>query len=156
MDPKQQGRGKRPDMFINILSIVLMAIGLLFFLGAVVGIVRFPDFYTRMHAAGKGDTLSTMLITGAVALQVLHHFDWSHWTSLFVVVKIMAIGVLIMLTGPTSTHALMQAGFDDGIEPVTQKSGIRALDGSSGSGDLSAKEEERGSGHEDQNGSDIS
>ena len=130
--------------------------GLLLFLATSVGVIRFPDFYTRMHAAGKGDTLSTMLITGAVALQVLHHFDWSHWTSLFVVVKIMAIGVLIMLTGPTSTHALMQAGFDDGIEPVTQKSGIRDLDGSSGGGDLSAKEEERVSGNEDQHGSDIS
>ena len=44
----------------------------------------------------------------------------------------MAIGVLIMLTSPTSTHALMQAGFDDGIEPVTRpgKRGIRSLDAS--------------------------
>ncbi len=121
-------------MIINILSILLMAAGLFFFLGAVVGIVRFPDFYTRMHAAGKGDTLSTMLITGAMALQVLHHFDWSHWTDLFVVVKIMAIGVLIMLTSPTSTHALMQAGYDDGIEPVARpkKKGIVSLDDSPG------------------------
>ena len=128
----QQGRRKFPDMVIDILSILLMASGLLFFLGAVVGIVRFPDFYTRMHAAGKGDTLSTMLITGAMALQVLNHFDWAHWTSLFVVVKIMAIGALIMLTSPTSTHALMQAGFDDGIEPVTRpgKRGIKNLDAS--------------------------
>ena len=117
-------------MVINILSILLALAGLLFFLGAVVGMVRFPDFYTRMHAAGKGDTLSTMLITGAVALQVLHHFDWSHWTEIFVVVKIMAIGVLIMLTSPTSTHALMQAGYDDGIIPVTRpsKKGVTSLD----------------------------
>lgn len=117
-------------MVINILSILMVAAGLLFFLGAVVGIVRFPDFYTRMHAAGKGDTLSTMLITGAMAMQVLHHFDWAHWTDLFVMVKILAIGILIMLTGPTSTHALMQAGYDDGIEPVTRpaKKGVISLD----------------------------
>ena len=124
-------------MVIDILSIFLVAAGLLFFLGAVVGIVRFPDFYTRMHAAGKGDTLSTMLITGAMALQVLHHFDWAHWTDLFVMVKIMAIGILIMLTGPTSTHALMQAGYDDGIEPVTRppKKGVINLDDSPGGDD---------------------
>ena len=129
-----RGRGKLLEMVINILSILLMSAGLFFFLGAVVGIVRFPDFYTRMHAAGKGDTLSTMLITGAMALQVLHHFDWAHWTDLFVAVKIMAIGILIMLTGPTSTHALMQAGYDDGIEPVTRpkKKGIVSLDDSPG------------------------
>lgn len=130
MVPVHRGEGKLPEMMINILSILLILAGLLFFLGAVVGIVRFPDFYTRMHAAGKGDTLSTMLITGALALQVLHHFDWTHWTEIFVVVKIMAIGILIMLTSPTSTHALMQAGYDDGIEPVTRpgKKGITSLD----------------------------
>lgn len=132
MVPVPGERGKLLEMIINILSILLMAAGLFFFLGAVVGIVRFPDFYTRMHAAGKGDTLSTILITGALALQVLHNFDWAHWTDLLVVIKIMAIGILIMLTSPTSTHALMQAGYDDGIEPVTRpkKKGIVSLDDS--------------------------
>jgi multicomponent Na+:H+ antiporter subunit G len=130
MVPVHRGKGEPAEMVINILSILLILAGLLFFLGAVVGIVRFPDFYTRMHAAGKGDTLSTMLITGGMALQVFHHFDWAHWTDIFVVVKIMAIGILIMLTSPTSTHALMQAGYDDGIEPVIRpaKKGIASLD----------------------------
>ncbi len=130
MVPVHRGKGGPAEMVINILSIILILAGLLFFLGAVVGIARFPDFYTRMHAAGKGDTLSTMLITGAMALQVFHHFDWAHWTDIFVVVKIMAIGILIMLTSPTSTHALMQAGYDDGIEPVIRpaKKGIASLD----------------------------
>ena len=134
MVPVLRARGKLLEMIIDILSILLMASGLFFFLGAAVGIVRFPDFYTRMHAAGKGDTLSTMLITGAMALQVLHHFDWAHWTDLLVVVKIMAIAILIMLTSPTSTHALMQAGYDDGIEPVTRpkKKGIASLDDAPG------------------------
>ena len=45
-----------------ILGCILISIGLLFFLGTAVGLLRFPDFYSRMHAAGKGDTLSTVLI----------------------------------------------------------------------------------------------
>ena len=103
----------------DLLSAVLIGAGVMFFFGASVGIVRFPDFYTRMHAAVKGDTLSTLLITTGMAVQVMAHFDLHHWTVALVALKIMAIGVFIMLTSPTSTHALMKAGFDDGIEPVT-------------------------------------
>ena len=46
----------------QIIGFILAVVGLVFFLGTAVGMVRFPDFYTRMHAAGKGDSLSTMLI----------------------------------------------------------------------------------------------
>ena len=104
------------DDILNGLSIILIFSGLIFFMGASVGLMRFPDFYTRMHAAGKGDTLSTILITAGMAAQVLSHFDL---VNLFVAIKIIAIAVLIMLTSPTSTHLLMKAGYDDGIDPVT-------------------------------------
>jgi len=113
---------------LNGLSIILIFSGLIFFMGASVGLMRFPDFYTRMHAAGKGDTLSTILITAGMAAQVLSHFDL---VNLFVAIKIIAIAVLIMLTSPTSTHLLMKAGYDDGIDPVTSsgKGGIIDLGG---------------------------
>ena len=99
---------------LYILSALLVMTGLLFFLAAAIGVVRFPDFYTRMHAAGKGDTLSTILILLGIALYVVTDFSVAN---LLVAVKVMAIAVLIMLTSPTSTHALMQAGYDDGIKP---------------------------------------
>ena len=102
---------------LNILSIILILSGLVFFLGASIGILRFPDFYTRMHAAGKGDTLSTILIMSGMAIQVIGDFEGS---SVLVAIKILAIAVLIMLTSPTSTHLLMKAGFDDGIIPVSK------------------------------------
>ena len=41
--------------------------------------------------------------------------------NLLIAVKIMAIAVFIMLTSPTSTHALMQAGYDDGIKPFEKE-----------------------------------
>lgn len=102
---------------LNIVSIILILSGLVFFLGASIGILRFPDFYTRMHAAGKGDTLSTILIMSGMAIQVIGNFEGS---SILVAIKILAIAVLIMLTSPTSTHLLMKAGYDDGIIPVSK------------------------------------
>ena len=113
------------DDILNGLSTILIFSGLIFFMGASVGLMRFPDFYTRMHAAGKGDTLSTILITAGMAAQVLSHFDL---VNLFVAIKIIAIAVLIMLTSPTSTHLLMKAGYDDGIDPVTSSGKGKIID----------------------------
>jgi multicomponent Na+:H+ antiporter subunit G len=110
---------------IDCISVFLISTGILFFFGSVVGLMRFPDFYTRMHAAGKGDTLSTILILGGLAIHYLHHlpgFEAGHEIEniqVFLVAgKIVAIAAFIMLTSPTSTHALMQAGYHDGIKPV--------------------------------------
>ena len=101
-------------MIADVLSLILILGGLLFFLGASVGIARFPDFYTRMHAAGKGDTLSSFLILAGLAL---YSVDAITWPEILVAAKIVGIGFFIMLTSPTSTHALMEAGYDDRIEP---------------------------------------
>ena len=101
---------------LEICGMTLAGLGLLFFLGAAVGLFRFPDFYTRMHAAGKGDTLSSLLILLGFALITFDDFSAAGWLLLL---KIFGIVLFIMLTSPTSTHALMRAGFEDGIEPVT-------------------------------------
>lgn len=112
-------------MIINTISIVLILTGLVFFFGSVVGVLRFPDFYTRMHAAGKGDTLSNLLVIMGFAVYQLGQIHWTHfvWADLLVVVKLLAICAFIMLTSPTATHALMDAGYEDGIEPLTRKEG---------------------------------
>ena len=47
---------------MNSIVILLVASGLIFFFATTVGLLRFPDFYSRMHAAGKGDTLSSLLM----------------------------------------------------------------------------------------------
>lgn len=103
---------------LDLCGMVLATLGLLFFLGAAVGLYRFPDFYTRMHAAGKGDTLSSLLILAGFALITLDDFSAAGW---LLVVKVLAIVLFIMLTSPTSTHALMRGGFEDGVEPVTKE-----------------------------------
>ena len=101
-------------MILDIVSGALIVAGLVFFFGASVGILRFPDFYTRMHAAGKGDSLSSVLILAGFALQQLHHLELGE---ILVALKILAIGLFVVLTSPTSTHALMEAGYDDGMKP---------------------------------------
>lgn len=99
---------------LQIIASIMMGTGILFFLGAAVGLLRFPDFYTRMHAAGKGDTLSSLLILGGLALL---HFEYPSLAETLVALKIVGIILFILITSPTSTHALMQAGYDAGLKP---------------------------------------
>lgn len=102
----------------QIIGFVLAVVGLVFFLGTAVGMVRFPDFYTRMHAAGKGDSLSTMLILSGFALITMEDFSLGSW---LLFVKIMGIVLFIYITSPTSSHALMRAAFEDDEMPLEEK-----------------------------------
>jgi multicomponent Na+:H+ antiporter subunit G len=103
---------------LQILGMLLGMLGLVFFLGSAVGTIRFPDFYTRMHAVGKGDTLSTMLMLIGFGLLTME--DYSIVSGL-VFVKIMAIVLFIYITSPTSTHVLMKAAFEDNHMPLNEK-----------------------------------
>jgi len=102
---------------LKLLGILMGVVGLVFFLGAAVGMVRFPDFYTRMHAAGKGDTLSTMLMLAGFACVTMEDFSVVSW---LLFIKIMAVVLFIYLTSPTSSHALMRAAFEDDEMPLTE------------------------------------
>ncbi|MEK6202062.1 MAG: monovalent cation/H(+) antiporter subunit G [Desulfobulbaceae bacterium] len=103
---------------LDAIVIILMAAGLFFFFGTTIGLHRFPDFYTRMHAAGKGDTLSSMLLLSGLALYQLHHL-----TALTVLVslKILFIGIFVFIASPTATHAIMDAGFESKVKPWTKR-----------------------------------
>lgn len=105
---------------IEFLSIIMIVSGLFFFLAAVMGIIRFPDFYTRMHAAGKGDTLSTILVIGGIAIYYMDSHGWN-LSSVLVGLKMFAIVIFIFIASPTSTHVLMQAGYDSKIKPFLKK-----------------------------------
>jgi len=104
---------------IVLIAKILMGAGLFFFFATTVGILRFPDFYSRMHAAGKGDTLSSLLLFSGLALLNLAGgpptFD-----NVLVSLKILAILVFIFLASPTATHAIIDAGYASGIEPWQQ------------------------------------
>jgi multicomponent Na+:H+ antiporter subunit G len=103
---------------VHAIGVGMGILGLVFFLGTAVGMVRFPDFYTRMHAAGKGDTLSTMLMLTGFALVIMEDFSIGSWLLL---IKILGIVLFIFITTPTSSHALMRAAFEDDEMPLGEK-----------------------------------
>jgi multicomponent Na+:H+ antiporter subunit G len=108
---------------ITTASVVLILAGIFFFVGAAVGLLRFPDFYVRMHAAGKGDTLSSLLVILGFAVHQLHGFDSfsQDWLTLLVILKLLAVVVFIFLTSPTATSALMDAGWEDDVKPYIRE-----------------------------------
>ncbi|MEA1895046.1 MAG: monovalent cation/H(+) antiporter subunit G [Euryarchaeota archaeon] len=95
-------------MITNILTVALLLVGAFFILAGTVGFVRFPDFYSRMHATGKCDTLGEGLML--VALIV-------YGGATFVSVKILFLIIFILFANPTSTHAIAKAAYDVGLEP---------------------------------------
>lgn len=94
---------------LGILSWILLAAGGLFCLIGAVGLLRMPDLFTRMHAASVTDTLGAGLILLGLALQA---------GLTLVSFKLLAIGLLIVFTSPTATHALARAALARGVKPL--------------------------------------
>lgn len=73
-----------------------------------VGLLRFPDFYTRVHAAGVMETLAAPLLLGGLMLQL----GWSLDTA-----KVVLIVVFVLATNPTASHAMAKAALHGGHRP---------------------------------------
>jgi multicomponent Na+:H+ antiporter subunit G len=99
---------------MNSLVVLLVVAGIVFFFATTVGLLRFPDFYSRMHAAGKGDTLSSLLMLLGLALYEFHELNLA---TVLVALKILLITVFIFMASPTATHAIIDAGFESGVKP---------------------------------------
>ena len=89
----------------DILTVIFVLSGFFFFTTATLGLLRFPDFFTRLHATGKGDTLAVLL--SLIGLSVYQGFSLSS-------LKILLIAVFMFLAQPTATHAISRAGFRSG------------------------------------------
>lgn len=97
-----------------VLTTLLLTGGLIFFLGGAVGILRFPDFYARLHPAGKLDTMGLLLTLGAMALYTAAGGRLGDWLT---AIKILLIVALVFITSPTATHAIVDAGVRAGLSP---------------------------------------
>ncbi len=53
---------------MNILVVIFLFLGLFFFFGGAIGILRFPDFYSRLHPAGKLDSAGLLFTMAGMAL----------------------------------------------------------------------------------------
>ena len=100
---------------------ILLMLGVFFFIIGSVGILRFPDFYSRLHASGKCDALATTVMLFAVALYVLKDASWQNWGSIQLCVKILLISCFIYVASPAATHAITKAAYLIGLKPWTKE-----------------------------------
>ena len=92
----------------DIVAWALLVTGSLFLMVGGLGLIRLPDFYTRLHAAGITDTMGAeLLIVGMIV----------HEGPTLVAVKLVVIGVFLFFTSPTATHAVANAAFVAGLKP---------------------------------------
>ena len=90
------------------LAIALMCGGLAFVLAGVIGVLRLPDFYTRLHATSKCDTLGlTLMVAGVAVLMPLS----------LVTIKVLLVIILVGLVNATAAHALGRAAYRSGVAP---------------------------------------
>lgn len=84
----------------DILSALCLAGGGLFCLAGGIGLLRMPDFYTRMHAGSVIETLGA----GLILLGLMFQTGLS-----LITVKLAMVGLLIFFASPTASHALARA-----------------------------------------------
>lgn len=97
------------NLWIDGLSWVCLVAGGFFCVVGAVGLLRMPDFYTRMHAASVIETLGAGLILFGLLLQ-------AGFT--LVAIKLLMVGLLIFFVSPTATHALARAAMVRGLKPL--------------------------------------
>lgn len=96
---------------IDLLSWICLSLGGLLGIIGGIGMHRFPDFYTRLHAAGTTDTLCAALFLLGLGLQAgltLASF------------KLFLIFAFIFFTSPTASHTLANAAMLGGVKPWTR------------------------------------
>lgn len=93
---------------LDLLSAACLAGGACFCLAGGIGLLRMPDFYTRMHAASVIETLGAGLILLGLMLQA---------GLTLVAVKLLMVALLILFTSPTASHALARAALLRGLVP---------------------------------------
>ena len=93
---------------IDILTIISLSIGLIFFLGGVTGLLRFPDIYTRLHALTKADNIGLGFILFGLSLQSRDPI---------IITKLIFIWVLVVFSSATICYLIGQAARNMGINP---------------------------------------
>jgi multicomponent Na+:H+ antiporter subunit G len=94
----------------DVLSWVLILGGLFFVVVGTIGLIRMPDVYTRLHAAGMTDSIGAGAILMGLAVQA--------GLSL-ISVRLLLISAFLLLTSPIGTHALARAARAGRIKPYT-------------------------------------
>ena len=97
------------SMLLGVLSGLCLVVGSIFAIIGGIGLLRLPDFFCRMHASGITDTLGAYLILLGLMIQA---------GLTLVTVKLLMILFFLMISGPTSAHALAKSALTAGLEPL--------------------------------------
>ncbi|SET62282.1 multisubunit sodium/proton antiporter, MrpG subunit [Oceanobacillus limi] len=101
------------NIIINIVIIIALLSGTLFVLSGSIGIARFPDIYSRLHAATKASTLGLAgILIGAFLFLYVEHDIVSG--------KLLLSLIFILLTAPVSAHMISRAAHKVGVKPITK------------------------------------
>ena len=104
-------------ILLAVISLLLI-IGVIFNLLGSLGLIRFPDVYTRLHAATKCTTFGTIFISLAVII-----FGFYFWRvngeAKYLVLSLHTIIALacLIITNPTGAHAISRAAYRSGVKP---------------------------------------
>ena len=98
------------DLILEVLSWISILGGLFFMIVGTIGVVRMPDVYTRLHAAGMTETMGAGLLLLGMCFQA---------GLTLVLVRLILIYAFLLFTSPISTHALASAALSGGLEPYT-------------------------------------
>ncbi|MBC6403233.1 MAG: monovalent cation/H(+) antiporter subunit G [Hyphomonadaceae bacterium] len=96
-------------VLFSAFSILSILAGLFFVLGGTLGVLRLPDFFTRLHAAGMTDTLGAELIILGLVIQA----GFSQMS-----LKLLFVAFFLLITSPTATHAVAAAAYQAGLQPL--------------------------------------
>ena len=95
------------EQLVDILSWVCLCGGVFFALMGGLGLLRFPDFYARCHAAGITDTLASILIIAGLMLQTGVELNLA---------RLVLILVFLLFTSPVAGHAVARSAYEHGLE----------------------------------------
>ena len=93
----------------DVAAAAILVVGVGFVLLATLGLWRFDDVYSRIHAATKATTLGVLLVVVAVALRVETSTD---------LVKLLLVAILQLITAPVGGHMLGRAAYWSGTRPT--------------------------------------
>lgn len=102
------------ERILDLLSWAFILPGCFFLVVSAVGLLRMPDIFTRMHAAGITDTMGADLILTGLIFQAGFSL---------VALKLALILAFLFLPSPVSSHAVARAALESGIEPLVHDRG---------------------------------
>jgi multicomponent Na+:H+ antiporter subunit G len=101
------------EIIFDVISWILLALGSFFCLTGAIGLLRFPDFFSRAHAAGVTDTMGA----GLILIGLMFQCGWG-----LVLPKLMLILLFSLLASTTASHAMAKAALKSGLKPKVANS----------------------------------